>query len=87
MSVECVGSGWSCVRAEMMDAQGVASRAASALVTARLSSRGHGLTFNHRSTTLVEHHFFGSWEVFNHPWLMVEHHFFWRCSTTQWLNG
>ena len=32
------GSGWSCVRAEMVDGEGVASKAASALVTARLSS-------------------------------------------------
>ena len=33
-----MGSGWSCVRAEMVDGEGVASWAASALVTARLSS-------------------------------------------------
>ena len=38
VSVECAGWGWSCVRAEMVDGDGVASRAASALVTARLSS-------------------------------------------------
>ena len=38
MSVEWEGSGWSRVRAERVDGEGVASKAASALVTARLSS-------------------------------------------------
>ena len=50
MSVDGVGSGWSCVREEMVDAEGVASRAASALVTARLSSptRTRSRTFRAR---------------------------------------
>ena len=38
MSVDCAGLGWNCVRAERVEAEGVASRAALALVTARLSS-------------------------------------------------
>ena len=34
----------------------------------RPPNRGHGLTFNHRSTTLVEHHFFGRCST-THGWL------------------